>query len=177
MPDDLPQPDSIDAALEQLPPASTMQGHDDDALITARHAGLLRDRALGFTYEEIATRHGYADKSSARKALLAALNTVKVENAADLRVIENERYELDQRTLRLIIGGTDVKPELRIRAIDARTRAAARHARLNGLDAPVQVQISAGVQQELAAALEDAGRVLGVVQGETLDVHDEPLEA
>lgn len=165
--------DELDAAIAALPPASEDHGPagHDTARGLARAAALLHDRALGFTYDEMAERHGYSDKAAARNALIRALETRVSENALHLRTIENERYELDQRALRLIIGDASKADGTRIRAIDARTRAAARHSRLNGIDAPVQVQISAGVEQELRAALDHAREVL---LGEVTAVHDEP---
>lgn len=166
--------DELDRAIESLPPAGDMQGDPghDQARTLARAATLMRDRALGFTYEEMAQRNGYADGSGARQALIRALTERAAENAAQLRAIENDRYELDQRALRLIIGDQTKPDGTRIRAIDARTRASARHARMNGIDAPVQVQISSGVRQELDSALQ---RAREVILGEVIEVHDEPL--
>jgi hypothetical protein len=43
---------------------------------------------------------------------------------------------------------------------------------MNGLDAPVQVQISSGVRQELDSALQ---RAREVILGEVTAVHDELL--
>lgn len=158
----------------ELPPASDRQGDPghDQALELATGAKLLADRALGFTYAQLAQRHGYADASGARQALLRALKRHEADNAQHLRAIENERYELDQAALRAIIG-SGAPAAHRIRAVDARTRAAARHARLNGLDAPVQVAISAGVQADLADALAELGEV---VLGSVVDVTDELAE-
>lgn len=168
--------DPMDEAFDALPAASTAQGgRTDVALDVARGAAMLKDKALGFTYDEIAARHGYSDRSAARQALLRVLDRYTSEKATHLRAIENERYEMDQRALRLIIGDASKSDGTRIKAIDARTRAAARHARLNGLDAPLQVALSAGVAADLADALAEAESVL--VRGEVLDSHDEPMEA
>lgn len=167
---------AMDAALEHLPPASAAQGNPghDDALERSRGAMLLRDRALGFTYDELAQRHGYSEGSNARQALLRALDRHEALNAAQLRMVENERYELDQRRLRAIIGSDTTTDRVRIQAIDARTRSAARHARMNGLDAPVQVALSAGVEADLADALAELADVLeDVVPGEVVQVQDE----
>lgn len=167
--------DDLDKALDTLPPAGSIQGDPghDQSLRLARAAALMRDRALGFTYEELAQRHGYADGSGARQALLRALEARVSENAAHLRAIENDRYELDQRRLRLIIGDPDAKPRDVIAAISVRTNAAARHARLNGLDAPVQVAISAGVASDLSDALVE---IETLVLGEAEVIEDELLE-
>lgn len=165
--------DELDAALEALPPAEELQGDPghDQALTLARAAALMRDRANSLTYAEMAERHGYADPSGARQALLRALERREADNARHLRTIENDRYELDQRALRAIIVDPQATAATRIRAIDARTRSAARHARLNGLDAPVQVAISAGVAADLADALAEVEQV---IMGE-YEVTDEEL--
>lgn len=167
--------DDEDLTQVPLPPATDRRGvpGHDQALERATGAKLLADRSFGFTYEQMAQRHGYADGSGARQALLRALDRHEADKANHLRHIENERYELDQATLRAIIADPEATPAMRIRAIDARTRAAARHARLNGLDAPVQVQLSAGIQAELHDALTELGEQLGVVPGEVLNYADE----
>lgn len=158
--------DQVTDALEALPPAGEQQGgRPDIALDQMRGVALMKDKALGFTYAELAERHGYADVSGARQALLRALDRHEADSAATLRAVENERYELDQRVLRTMIGDPNLSAEKRIRAIDARTRSVARYARLNGLDAPVQVQLSAGVQAELADALEELAEVLELHPG------------
>lgn len=163
-------PEATDTPL----PASDRRGvpGQDQALDRLVGARLIRLRMMGMTYAQIATEEGYADGSGARMALLRALDRHEAENANQLRALENEAYLADQRTIRAIIGDTTQPPLTRLRAIDTRTRAAARHARLNGLDAPVQVQLSAGI----AADLEDALRELeeAVVPGEVTDSHDEP---
>lgn len=145
-------------------------GHDSAADRTSG-ANLMRLRMMGMTYEQMAQEAGYADGSGARQALLRALDRHEAENATQLRHVENLRMDADERVLRTIIGDSAAKPTDRIRAIDSRTRLSARRARLNGLDAPVQVQLSAGI----AADLEDALRELeeAVVPGEVTDVHDD----
>lgn len=157
----------------ELPPASGSQGGRPDlGAELLRGTQLIRDKAVGLTYAQLAEKHGYADASGARHAFLRAMARHEAENAAHLRAVENERYELDQAELRAIIMDRRQAAATRIKAIDARTRAAARFARLNGLDAPVQVAISAGVQAELADALVELSEV---VLGEVVDVSDELL--
>lgn len=170
-------PDDLDDAIEaSLSPASEMQGSPghDDAMEAARAAALLRDRALGLTYDEIAERHQYSHRSNARQALLRALDARVADNAAHLRAIENERYEMDQRVIRAIIADPQSPPATRLRAIDTRTRSAARHARLNGLDAPLQVALSAGVEADLMDALAEAEAIFHEVTGEVVSRSDEP---
>lgn len=151
----------------RLPPASERQGNPghDSALNVATGAELLRLRMLGMTYDQIAEQAGYSDKGAARHALMRALDRHEAENAAELRQIENLRLDADERVLRAIIADSNLPVSARIRAVDSRTRLSARRARMNGLDAPVAVQISAGVQ----AAMEDALRELDEAVGTVLE--------
>lgn len=168
----------LEAALNLLPPAGDLRGvpGHDEALDTMRGLALVRDKALGLTYDQMAARHGYRQGSGARQALLRALDRHEAADVRHLRAIENARYELDQRALRTIIADPTAEPALRIRAIDARTRSAARHARLNGLDAPIQVAVSSGAQAQLADALAELEQVVTeVIGGDVLAVSDEPL--
>ena len=158
--------------LPALPPASARRGDPghDQAAERASAIRLLTLRAGGLTYEQIAAETGYADASGARQALLRALDRHEAENAAELRTVENLRLDTDERALRAIISDRDLPPAVRIRAIDTRTRLSARRARMNGLDAPVQVAISAGVQADLEDALAE---IHDLVFGEVTAVHDE----
>lgn len=176
------QPDPMAEALADLPPASTAHGDPDRADTVARGARLLQLRSAGMTYEQIAREEGYSDKSSARQALLRALDRHEAENVVELRTLENMRLDSDERVLRAIISDTTAPAATRLRAIDTRTRLSARRARMNGLDAPVAVTISAGVEAALEDALRDLDEVLreqlgdAVVPGEVSDVTDERME-
>lgn len=167
--------DDIAAALEETrTPASEIQGGIPDTVMeVARGARLLRMRASRMSYDQIAQIEGYSDRASARNALMRALARHEAENVTELRTLENLALDDDERTLRTIIADRDVSPALRIRAIDSRTRLSARRSRLNGLDAPIQVALSAGVASDLADALAEAEAVL--IRGEVLDVRDEPI--
>lgn len=165
-----------------LPPASERQGDagHDTAMERANGIRILSLRASRLTYQQIADQMGYSDAASARNALMRALDRHEAENVSQLRTLENLAMDRDERTLTTIAGDVEKKPAERIRAVDALTRLRARRARLNGLDAPVQVQISAGVQAELQAALdelEQATRGGDTVRGEVLASYDEPMEA
>lgn len=177
MTDDQTRPNTLaDAIAETLPPASEAQGNagHDAALELARGARLLRLRAARMTYEQIASEMGYADKAAARNALIRALTRHEAENVTELRTLENLALDDDERTLRGIIADRDAPSTLRIKAIDSRTRLSARRSRLNGLDAPIQVALSAGVAADLDDALAEAEAVL--VRGEVLASSDERLE-
>lgn len=155
------------ADLPPVPPASARQGDPGHDHATERQVAirLLTLRTAGMTYTQIAQEMGYADASGARQALLRALDRHEAENAAELRAIENMRLDSDERVLRSIITDTNAAPRDRIAAINSRTRVSARRSRMNGLDAPVQVAISAGVQAELQDALSELGETVGLVLG------------
>lgn len=169
-----PDPDD-DARAPALPPASDRQGKPghDGAIERANAVRLLTLRSNGLTYAQIATELGYADASGARHALIRALDRHEAENAAELRAIENMRLDADERALRAIIADTNAKVGDRIRAVDARTRLSARRARLNGLDAPLQVEVSAAALAELEDALAELGDVVaGEVTASALEPYD-----
>jgi predicted transcriptional regulator len=150
-------------------------GHDT-ATDRANAIRLLTLRAARMTYAQIAEEMGYSDGSAARHALMRALDRHEAENVVQLRQLENLALDTDERAIRAIISDTNLKPEQRIRAVDARTRLSARRSRMNGLDAPVKVEVSASIQQELQAALEEylsAARGVETVTGEVTEVHDE----
>jgi hypothetical protein len=172
--DDQTRREALDAALDTLPPASESHGQSDAALDLARGARLLRLRAARMTYEQIAQEMGYADKAAARNALMRALARHEAENVTELRALENMALDDDERVLRSIIADRDVPAGTRLRAIDSRTRLSARRSRLNGLDAPIQVALSAGVAADLEDALAEAEAVL--VRGEVLASTDERME-
>lgn len=174
---DLIPAEQVDAILEETPPASESQGHSDVAAASARRARAVRLRIGGATYEQIAQVCGYTDKSSAARSVKRALEEIEAESVGELRRIENLALQRDEVILRGIIDDTSVKAETRIRALDSRLRLSQRRARLNGLDAPIAVALSAGVAADLADALTEAEEVLrDFVAGEVLDVHDDPAE-
>lgn len=179
-----PITDELDAALDaidHLPPASADVGTPGHDLVraAARRAQAVRLRRDGATYEQIAELAGYSDKSTARKAVLRAFRQVEVESVTELRELENRRLDADETVLRTIIANGALKPETRLKAIDSRTRLSARRSRMNGLDAPVQVALSAGVAADLADALAEAQSVLlgDTVAGVVLSSETEPMEA
>lgn len=161
-----------------LPPASTRQGDQDQALDRATAIRLLTLRTQGLTYEQIAVEAGYSDHGAARNALMRALNRHEAENVAQLRTLENLRLDADERQLRAIVNDSEQKPAIRIRAIDARTRLSARRARMNGSDAPQQLVVSSGAYLEVQEALAALrARVLpddDTVPGEVTDRRDDP---
>lgn len=172
MPDRLPggpddERDAVQEAIAgHLPPAGDRQGAPghDAAVSAATRAEMVALRLQGFTYEQIAERHGYATASAARQVVMRALAHVEAANVRDMRTLENARLDRAQAGLwpKVLQGDP--------RATDTWLRLSQRRARLNGLDAPVQVAISAGVKADLDDALADLETV---VFGEVLTVRDD----
>ena len=171
-----PETDALLDTFDALPPASADQGNagHDLARAAARRTMAVRLRMAGATYDQIAKQCGYSHRKAAQDIVVRALTKLEVESVGELRALENARLDADERVLRGIISGQDNKPADRIKAIDSRLRLSARRARLNGLDAPLQVALSAGVTASLEDALAEAE---ALVRGEVLDVTDEPREA
>lgn len=167
--------DALLDVIESLPPATHDQGNAGHELAraSARRAHAVRLRLAGLTYDQIARECGYSNKSAARQVVIRALTKIEAESVGELRALENARLDADERVLRGIIGGVNNKPADRIKAIDSRLRLSARRARLNGLDAPLQVALSAGVTASLEDALAEAE---ALIRGEVLEVHDEPAQ-
>lgn len=172
--------DPLAAALEHMGPASEDQGNSghDTAAEMGKAIRALTLRIGRASYAQIAEQLGYADPASARHLVMRALSRRESEQVEELRALENAALDADETELRLIIGDRSKPEGVRLRAIDTRTRLSARRARLNGMDAPVQVEVSPGVQQQLQAGLTSLREaVYGlVVEGEVTDVSDERLE-
>lgn len=168
--------DAMLDALEVLPPASEFVGDPGHELAAAaaRRAQAVRLRLSGATYEQIAQTVGYSDKSTARQVVLRSLTRLEAESVVELRALENARLDADELVLRSIIQDPTARVPDRLRAIETRTRLSARRARMNGLDAPLQVELSAGVRADLEDAISEAEAALSSVVGEVLNVSDEP---
>ena len=154
-------------------------GLHDTADATRRRIEAVSLRLAGATYAQIAEHLGVTDPGTARHVVMRALSAVEAERVGELRSIENARLDQDEMVLRRIINDPKKKDETRLKAIDSRLRVAKRRADLNGLDAPKQVQISAGVLSELQSAL---GEIAELVQGEvvgdvSVEAVDRALEA
>jgi hypothetical protein len=172
-------PGELDAATDavmgtDLPPAGQDRGTPghDLARATARRAQAVRDRLGGLSYVEIAERHGYADKSAARNVVMRALDRVEARAVDELRDVENARLDLIQLSLTPILVSTGGRPADRIAAASALLRTSERRARLNGLDAPARLEVSAGAQAQLQDALAELRQVV-LGTGEVVYVADD----
>lgn len=126
------------------------------------------------TWAKAAEVAGYTNKGSAYRAAMKLLGRRVDATVAQLREEANARTAERMAVLSEMVYDLDLSPETRLRAHAEFTRLEARHARLNGMDAPIQVALSAGVAADLEDALAEAEAVL--MPGEVLAVHDEPIQ-
>lgn len=123
---------------------STRTGHATDltAEAAARQAKALRLRRDGMSYEQIASRLGYADRSSAHKAVKSAIAEITKEPAADVKALELRRlddlYFDALRARRKAIACGDIEAQLK--ADTVALKVSERRSKLEGLDAPTKVQ-------------------------------------
>jgi hypothetical protein len=147
----------------------------DQAMLRDREAKALRLRRLGGTYDQIAREMGFADASGARQLIMRALDRVVAEGVVQLRSLENQRLDVTTSVLMGIATDAGKSSMERIRAVEAHTRVSARRSRLNGLDAPMQVQVTGGA----LSALDDALKLLedvvmhDVIPGEVVKQDDD----
>src|SRR3990172_1602421 len=94
-------------------------------------------RKAGRTYEEIAQALGYADRSTAYQAVMAALKSLPAQTAEEMRKLDGER--LDQLLAAVWPRAASGDPA----GVDAALRILARRARLMGLDLPAKLSFEA----------------------------------
>lgn len=180
MPDDDDERGKVVGILRNgLGPASNDQGGNtsDASRASGRRIDAVSLRLAGMTYAQIAEHAGYSHASAARQSVLRALEKVEAEQVADLRMLENARLDRMLAAVwpTVVARAEEVLLEDRLRAVDRALRISERRARLNGLDAPVQValtptsaEVMAWVAQVMAAA--DPGGVAAVVEPDVVDV-------
>lgn len=162
-----------DPLTNGLPPASEtvgVPGHDT-ATSMARGARIVRLRAMGATYAQIAQAEGYTDPGTARHALVRTLRAHQADAVADLRAVEDERLDIGLAAIVPLLSHTD--PHVRLKAHAELVRNSKRRSDMWGLDAPKQVLLSAGVQADLDRVL---GELENVVLGEVVPDEPELLE-
>lgn len=137
---------------------SPIDGDHDQARVVARVAEAAALKLQGLTWAQVAEQTQYASAGSAYSAVMPWLRRQAEETITDLRDLTNARLERVMVALypKAISGDLKAAAEYRRYLADFR-----RH---NGLDAPLQVQISSGVEARLADVLADASKVvLGLV--------------
>lgn len=121
------------------------KGGKPDVTAAEKQAEALRLRKAGLTYEEIADRLGYANKSGAYKTVMSALRKIVQEPADELRKLEIERLDVMLASLwPFILKGSPRHVEIGLKVMD-------RRAALLGLDAPKVVEDHRTVQIQFMA--------------------------
>jgi hypothetical protein len=127
-------------------------------------------RMAGLSYDQIAERMGVAVDTVSKlveRNLTRARNTI----AEPMRDLENSRLDRVQAA----IWPDALKGDPT--AVGLFLQISARRARMNGLDAPKQIALSANVRVEMQQALADLRSVvLGEVVSEALDERDDPSD-
>lgn len=111
--------------------------------IEERRAQAIELRKAGMTYRQIAEEIGYADASSAQKAVQEGLKEVLLDAGAE-DVINLELARLDEYTLQVfaILRDEDASYDQKLRALDRALMIAERRARYLGLDAPEKIDMN-----------------------------------
>ena len=114
---------------------------------------------------EVTRKRRVADRRGDREAVVQERRVVVARTATaaeELRAIENERLDVAEAAIWEAVKEGDLK------AIAMFLRISARRSRMNGMDAPVRVDMSIGIRAEMEAKLAELRDVvLGEVIGDT----------
>lgn len=124
----------------------------------SRYREVIRLRAAGLTFDEIADRLNYKSRSGAKEAYEAALRRWGREAVDDLRTLEGERLEqLWRRVFAQIIANPDMDVPEMTSLVNTAVKVSARKSALFGLDAPRQVEVAG---EGGGPVVTDVGRIL-----------------
>lgn len=147
-----------EAGLETVPGGTAML---DDARRKKKEARRIEAMSLtiaGLSPEQIGQRLGIS-AAGVRSLVDRTLERATNRNVDALREIENQRLDRAQAAIwTKVLEGN-------LKAIDTYLRISARRARINGLDAPTNINLSIGIKQEMEAALDELHQV---VMGEVI---------
>jgi len=156
-----------------VPPASESHGTPDKINAMLRASEAMRLRAMGLSWVKISERQGFADRSGSRLLVERYAADQLAETTELMRATWNETHRLQLAAAAAIMGDPDASPLVKLRANDTITRIASASRQLNGLNAPIKIEVSdaarAMVEQALSL-LEDT------VLGEVTAVTDEPAD-
>lgn len=145
-----------------------------------RYREVVRLRAIGLKFEEIAERVGYSSRSGAKEAYDRALALYGRESVENLRELEGERLEqLWRQTFARVLQNPRTVSEF-VSLVNAAVRISNSRASLFGLDAPKQVNVSGPeggpIETDVGQILVERLRALGagaeldeVIDVETVD--------
>lgn len=138
----------------------------DDARKKRQEARRIEAMSLmlaGLSPEQIGQRMGIT--ATAVNALVTrTLERAANRNVEQLREIENQRLDRAQAAIWTKVLAGDLK------AIDTYLRIAQRRSKINGLDAPTNINLNVGIRQEMEKALDELHAV--VLQGEVISSDD-----
>jgi DNA-binding CsgD family transcriptional regulator len=124
----------------------------------ARRIEALSMKLAGFSYEQISDRLEITE-SSVKDLISRTLSRAESQGATGLREIENARLDRAQAAVWTKVLEGD------LHAVDVFLRISARRAKMNGFDAPTQINLSVNVKQEMEQAL---AALESVVLGEVI---------
>ena len=145
---------------------TAINGDHDTGNTHTRVLAVLDARNNGCSWTEAAQRAGYTNKGSAYRAAMTYLKRNLASTVSELRAQQDQRHAAKIAVLEDIILDPEADIMARLRAVDAHTRAEARHAALHGLDfrdemaaarVMLEAQRVAMVTTALADALDGAG--------------------
>jgi hypothetical protein len=120
----------------------------------------------GMTYEQIGTRLGVT-RQAVERVVARAAQAAPDQGVTMRRYVENARLDRAQAAIWAKVLDGDHK------AISSFLAISARRARLNGMDAPMEITVSAHVRVEMEAALSELqALVLGIDEDVGADVWD-----
>lgn len=144
-----------------------LDGDNDTSRVALRRTRAAEMRLAHKTWKEIADELGYASGGAAYSALMPHIRKQAEETIAELRDLTNARLERVMAVLLPLAEAGNIPAAHQYRRYLADFR---RH---NGLDAPVQIQVSTGAAARLDDVLADATKVvLGLVEATDDGVHE-----
>jgi hypothetical protein len=152
-----------------------IDGQRDQLALADRVHTALDARRSGKTWAQAAELAGYSNRGACWNAVMGYISRQVTDNVIQLRQEANERTARRLLALEDMALDDELPADVRLRAHAELTRLEARHARLNGTDAPVQVALTAGVAAELSDMLAEAEAVL--VRGEVLPQREDEGQA
>lgn len=110
-----------------------------NAEITDKERQALELRKAGASFDQIAERLGYSDRSGAHRAVSRALQSVLKEPAEELRALEAERLD------RLLLAFWNDALDGDVKAADRVLRIMDQRAKLQGLNMPTKIDVDSTV--------------------------------
>lgn len=149
---------------------ATLNGDKDTTRAALRASQALAAYGEHGSWDKAAEIAGYTNRGSAYRAAMTLVRRTASTNVNTLRTEADRRHQAKLSVLEDIIFDLDADLMARLRAVDAHTRAEARHAALHGLDfkdemAAARVMLEAQRVQMVTTALVDVLDNAGVDDG------------